>query len=216
MNFNNVERASPSYVPMPSFYPTTSSSKPEWIKAITNENWVSVPYGSEENENFSVRNKNSNEINLLKAEDERYEFDLYMRRLTKTLSLLELYTDENVEKDEKQKEKIVNKIIGLGSLQMIYKNCHRDQKEEIEWFLKTADHETCKMFKERIEFQVVELKNIKEVHAIKNWSEVANKNFFKALDLKGFEFKKNEKDKMKATFFISELQERHKLMEMGG
>ena len=62
------------------------------------------------------------------------------------------------------------------------------------------------MFKERIEFQVIELKNIKEVHAIKNWSEVANKNFFKALDLKGFEFKKNEKDKMKATFFISELQ----------
>lgn len=47
------------------------------------------------------------------------------------------------------------------------------------------------MFKERVLMQVNELKNIKEIHAIKNWSEVAMKNFFKALDLKGFEFKKN-------------------------
>jgi histone deacetylase complex regulatory component SIN3 len=36
---------------------------------LTNDKWVSVPYGSEDGENFSVRNKNSNEINLLKAED---------------------------------------------------------------------------------------------------------------------------------------------------
>jgi histone deacetylase complex regulatory component SIN3 len=51
------------------------------VRALTNDKWVSVPYGSEESENFSVRNKNSNEINLLKAEDERYEFDIYMKRL---------------------------------------------------------------------------------------------------------------------------------------
>jgi histone deacetylase complex regulatory component SIN3 len=89
MNFSNYERASPSYVAMPPYYPIRSAGKAEWIKGITNENWVSVPHGSEESENFSVRNKNSNEINLLKAEDERYEFDLYMRRLTKTLSLLD-------------------------------------------------------------------------------------------------------------------------------
>lgn len=39
--------------------------------------------------------------------------------------------------------------------------------------------------------QINELKSIKDIHANKNWSEVATKNFFKALDLKGFEFKKN-------------------------
>lgn len=102
------------------------------------------------------------------------------------MSLLNSIVDEEKEKTEKEKEKIIEKIIGLGSLQMIYKNTHRDQKEELEWFLKTANLETCKVFKERVELQVNELKNIKEIHAIKNWSEVANKNFFKALDLKGF------------------------------
>jgi histone deacetylase complex regulatory component SIN3 len=34
--------------------------------------------------------------------------------------------------------------------------------------------------------QIIELKGIKEIHANKCWSEVAVKNFFKALDLKGF------------------------------
>ena len=41
------------------------------------------------------------------------------------------------------------------------------------------------------------------MHAFKTWSEVAAKNFYKALDLKSFQFKKNEKQKMKAQFFIA-------------
>ena len=32
---------------------------------------------------FQCEEKNLNEINLLKAEDERYEFDLYLKRLSK-------------------------------------------------------------------------------------------------------------------------------------
>ena len=114
-----------------------------------------------------------------------------MNRLMKSLDFLTQITDETKERTEQQKEKIINKVVGLGGLQMLYKNSHKDQKEELEWLLRTADIETCKVFKERVQFQVNELKNIKEIHAIKNWSEVANKNFFKALDLKGFEFKKN-------------------------
>ena len=126
-----------------------------------------------------------------------------MRRLITTLRFLEEVTDETSEKDEEVREKLMNRVISMGVLQIIYKNSHRDQKEELEWFLKTANLETCKIFKERVETQINELKTIKEVHAIKSWSEVANKNFFKALDLKGFEFKKNEKEKMKSTFFLT-------------
>jgi histone deacetylase complex regulatory component SIN3 len=72
MNFSNFERASPSYVSIPRYYPVRCSGKSSEVRLITNDKWVSVPYGSEEGENFSVRNKNLNEINLIKAEDERY------------------------------------------------------------------------------------------------------------------------------------------------
>lgn len=49
INFGNYERPSPSYVTLPFFYPTQCSGKTAKIKAVTNDKWISVPYGSEEN-----------------------------------------------------------------------------------------------------------------------------------------------------------------------
>jgi len=46
MNFNNYERASPSYVSIPPTYAVRSSGKSIEVRAITNDKWVSVPYGS--------------------------------------------------------------------------------------------------------------------------------------------------------------------------
>lgn len=137
MNFSNFERASPSYVSIPPYYPVVCSGKTAEIKLITNDKWVSVPYGSEESQNFSVRNKNSNEINLLKAEDERYEFDIYMKRLQTAQKLLDKLLDEKICKRQEQKQLLINKIISMGVLQLIYKISHKDQKEQLEWFLKT-------------------------------------------------------------------------------
>ena len=214
-NFTSIERPSPSYVPTPSHYPITCSGKTPFIRALLNDQLVSVPYGSEESENFSVRNKNGNEINLLKAEDERYEFDIYMKRLQKASQLLDKLLDEEEVLSEEDRYKIMGQMIGMGALQMIYKNCHREQREGLEWFLKSNPVETCKLFKERIAAQIAELEGIKEIHAIKAWNEVAAKNYFKALDL-GFEFKKNEKDHMKANFFLAELQERVRTLDNGG
>lgn len=51
---------------------------------------------------------------------------------------------------------------------------------------------------------------------MKSWNETAVKNFHKALDLKGFEFKKNEKDKMKNTFFMTQINDRNKILNNGG
>jgi len=62
-----------------------------------------------------------------------------MKRLVKSLELLEHLLDENSNFDEAAREKIIKKIVGLGSLQTLYKNCHRDQKEELEWYLRTID-----------------------------------------------------------------------------
>jgi histone deacetylase complex regulatory component SIN3 len=42
------------------------------------------------------------------------------------------------------------------------------------------------MFKNRLSHQIGELNSIKNIHSLKNWTEIANKNFYKALDIKGF------------------------------
>ena len=46
INFGNTERASPSYVKLPFFYPIECSWKTPEIRAVTNDQWLSVPYGS--------------------------------------------------------------------------------------------------------------------------------------------------------------------------
>lgn len=88
--------------------------------------------------------------------------------------------------DESKINGMIDKIISMGIIQFIYKNCTKDQKEELEWHLKTNQTESLKIIKERIGFQIKEMESIKSIHAIRTWYQVAFKNFSKALDLKGF------------------------------
>lgn len=135
LDFSNCERPSPSYVLMPNSYPNRCKGRTEFFKKILNDVYVSVPHGSEEN--FNVRFKNSNEVNLLKSEDERYEFDLYMMRLNKSYGMLEKILNWLQDKPSNDKplteekvEALVEKIISMGIIQLIYKNCSKEQKEE--------------------------------------------------------------------------------------
>lgn len=43
---------------------------------------------------------------------------------------------------------------------------------------------------------------MRNIHGLRTWSDVANKNWKKSLDLKGHEFKRIEKLKMKAGVFL--------------
>jgi len=52
-----------------------------------------------------------------------------MKRLEKTLVLLEKLLDEKNTKGEEERKNLINKVVSMGVLQLIYKNCHRDQKE---------------------------------------------------------------------------------------
>lgn len=53
-----------------------------------------------------------------------------MRRLETAHLLLQRITDDSV-RTEKQRDSLIAKMIDMGVLQLIYKNCHREQKEEL-------------------------------------------------------------------------------------
>ena len=127
----------------------------------------------------------------MKAEDERYEFDLYIRRLKKAESILSTIVSGLTIDPNKDFTKEVNTIISLGIVQLIYKNGNKDQKEELEWFLKRNTFEATKLFSDRVKTQIIELEEIKKIHGLKNWNEVAQKNWQKSQDFKGFAFKKS-------------------------
>lgn len=42
----------------------------------------------------------------------------------------------------------------MGIIQLIYKNCNKEQKEELEWHLKTNQYDTLKILRDRIHFQI--------------------------------------------------------------
>lgn len=71
--------------------------------------------------------------------------------------------------DESKINGMIDKIISMGIIQFIYKNCTKDQKEQLEWHLKTNQNESLKIIKERIGFQIKEMESIKSIHAIRTW-----------------------------------------------
>ena len=104
-------------------------------------------------------------------------------------------------------------ITSLGIVQLMYKQGNKEQKEELEWFLKNNPIETIKLFCDRVKGHIFELQEIRKIHGIKNWNEIAVKNWSKSLDFKGFAFKKNERDKMRPNVFMQELNARYKYLQ---
>lgn len=78
----------------------------------------------------------------------------------------------------------VKAIISLGTIQTLYKNTSKEQREEFEFHLRSMRYDTMVIFQTRIRSQYTELMEMRSIHGLRTWSEVANKNFYKALDFK--------------------------------
>jgi len=78
IDFSQCRRCTPSYRALPHNYPRgTCSGRTQLCESVLNNNWVSVPTGSED---FGVKNlrRNQYEEALFKCEDDRYEIDMVM------------------------------------------------------------------------------------------------------------------------------------------
>lgn len=72
----------------------------------------------------------------------------------------------------------------------MYKNFSKEQKEEFEYHLGKIQPAVLNLLSHRLKAQKAELQDIRQIHGIKTWLEIANKNFSKSLDIKGHEFKR--------------------------
>lgn len=86
--FEDDGRPTPSYVPMPKFYPNYCSNSNEISIKNLNISYISVPHGSEHT-TFQVMRKNQYEDALFKSEDERYECDTYLQQAKQVIKLLD-------------------------------------------------------------------------------------------------------------------------------
>lgn len=132
-DYSKYERATHSYVTMPPIYPHFCSGKNPVLDEVLNKEWVSVPRGSEDT--FNIRVKNTHEENLIKAEDDRYEFDIFFYRLKKSLTLLDKISTALEENADAKLDKEMKLVLNLGVIQTLYKNCSKEQREEMEFHL---------------------------------------------------------------------------------
>jgi paired amphipathic helix protein Sin3a len=89
IDFSQCRRCTPSYRALPHNYPRGKcSGRTALCESVLNNNWVSVPTGSED---FGVKNlrRNQYEEALFKCEDDRYEIDMVMDANRSTIRALE-------------------------------------------------------------------------------------------------------------------------------
>ncbi|CAD8206788.1 unnamed protein product [Paramecium pentaurelia] len=194
-DFAQVDRVTRSYVRMPIGY-AKANNNPE----ILNHSWVSVPFGSED-QSFLIMRKNTFEEQLFKSEDERFEFDVNIQQIKRTINLLQEIIDGN--KDE---QVLVNKVIDMRILQQLYRNQTQDQNEIIQLF-QTKPVESAKILIKRVKQKLNELVSARNTKAKQVWETVSTINFHRSLDHRSFYFKKNDKLVINGQRFVREIEE---------
>lgn len=96
IDFSQCRRCTPSYRILPSDYPRPISSGREAYKesAVLNDEWVSIPIGSEESTSFKQMRKNQYEESLFRSEDDRFDIDMVIDSNTSCIRLLEPIAEE--------------------------------------------------------------------------------------------------------------------------
>lgn len=130
--------------------------------------------------------KNSNEIDLLKVEDEMHEFDSTLAQLAFASRSMHSIAEEKI--TPAQKQALINKVSNTGILVYIF----GPQSAEI--LRKTATDAKLAAFVEKICSEKLEsLRSSIKHHFEENWHKVFNDNYYKALDLRSNSIKSSEK-----------------------
>eukprot|EP00968_Pinguiococcus_pyrenoidosus_P018882 scaffold1954_cov268-Pinguiococcus_pyrenoidosus.AAC.319 len=113
INFSNCAVATPSYRALPENYPRQlSSARMKLEDSVLNDEWVSLPVGSEENYSFKHMRKNQYEEALFKCEDDLFEVDMILGATKNTISVLEQLVLSLREAEEKAAQAAKKMFLG--------------------------------------------------------------------------------------------------------
>jgi paired amphipathic helix protein Sin3a len=215
IDFTQARKCTPSYRALPADYPKLQfSERSEEEAAVLNDNWVSLPIGSEESNSFKHMRKNQYEEALFKCEDDRFEIDMIIDSNMCTIRVLEPIAEEikNLRQLEEsagtagghqsgnssvaaalpkfsfQLEKRNLSTVHLNAITRIY----GDHGNEILELLKKNPAGTIPLLVNRMLQKDKEWRKAKE-ELNKVWRELVDKNFEKSFDHRSFYFKQQDK-----------------------
>eukprot|EP01091_Cochliopodium_minus_P011255 TRINITY_DN3141_c0_g1_i1.p1 TRINITY_DN3141_c0_g1~~TRINITY_DN3141_c0_g1_i1.p1 ORF type:complete len:1500 (-),score=471.01 TRINITY_DN3141_c0_g1_i1:9-4409(-) len=210
IDYMSCKRYGPSYRALPKNYlhPNCSGRKPEHQEFL-NDLWVSIPTGTEDDgASFKASRKNQYEEVLFKCEDDRYELDLIIELNASCINFLEPIRDKIAETDENQisnfslQEKLdilhqraIERVYGEKGPEII-DSLYENTAISVPIVLSRLKQKDKEWRKARREWNKV-------------WREVAEKNYYKALDHQSISFKSSEKKALSSKVLVAQIKQKY-------
>ena len=213
IDFSQCHKCTPSYRGLPRDYPRPTCSERSHIDAsVLNNDWVSIPIGSEESFSFKHMRKNVYEEALFKCEDERFEIDMCIDSNLATIKILEPIAEEienlrvleeggRSPKFNLQLEKRNLSVVHLSSIARIY----GENGTEILELLKKNPAGAIPVILKRLKQKDAEWTKAKQ-ELNKSWNDTVEKNYEKSFDHQALSFKTQDKRFYSAKNLVNDIK----------
>ena len=186
------------------------SGRDELFRSVLNDEWVSHPTWASEEAGFVAHKKNSFEEALHKSEEERFEYQVHIEGLIRTIALLEpLYARlEDMTNEERTLFKLKPDLGGPSKSiyhRIIKKVYGRDPGLEVLQALQECPSVAIPVVLSRLKQKDEEWRRAQREWS-RTWREVDSKNFYKSLDHQGISFKANDKKNITAKHFVADIE----------
>ncbi|KIY50623.1 hypothetical protein FISHEDRAFT_39019 [Fistulina hepatica ATCC 64428] len=219
----------PSYRKLPqSEIHLACSGRDEHCRSLLNDGWISHPAWASEEYGFQGHKKNSFEDALHKSEEERHEYQVYIEGIRRTIALLDPLAAriEEMSPDERasfQIDALGGDYFGMqdffgGSARGVYvrtlRKLYGSATAEIIQGLKENPCVAIPVVLARLKSKDEEWRKAQREWS-RTWKEVDAKNFYKAIDHQGVNFKQTDKKAITVKSFIGDVETRRKSMIEG-
>jgi paired amphipathic helix protein Sin3a len=177
---------------------------------VLNDEWVSHPTWASEEAGFMPHKKNSFEEALHKSEEERFEYQVHLEALARTISVLEPLNTRIEEMTTEERTTFKLKANFGGPSKALYhrilkKIYNRDGGAEVIQALQDCPSVAVPVVLGRLKQKDLEWRQAQREWS-RTWREVDSKNFYKSLDHQGIAFKQNEKKLITAKHFVGDIE----------
>mmetsp|Transcript_3267 Transcript_3267/g.13082 ORF Transcript_3267/g.13082 Transcript_3267/m.13082 type:complete len:868 (-) Transcript_3267:1491-4094(-) len=205
VDFSQCRRCTPSYRALPQYFPRPPCSmrSPDDAKVL-NDNWVSLPVGSEENYSFKHMRRNTYEETLFKCEDERFEMDMVIDSNASTIKVLEplaadievLRIAEGEGSEVGAQLQVFQYKLDPRTLSKVHKNSigriYGEHGPEILELLRKNPAGAIPVVLNRLKQKDIEWRRARQELA-RQWKSLMEANFHKSLDHRSFYFRTQDK-----------------------
>lgn len=225
IDFTQCRKCTPSYRALPKDFPKQACSErsPEEAREL-NDEWASIPIGSEESYSFKHMRKNQYEEALFRCEDERFEIDMIVDSNASTIRILEPLAQEIeqlVAMEEAQAAQIASGSAALTmspkfnfqldkrNLTAVHLNAiarlYGEHGAEILELLRKNPVGTIPVLLKRLKQKDLEWRKAR-VELNRQWKETVLRSYEKSFDHRSFYFRQQDKRICNHKYLVSEIK----------